>query len=461
MLRSGHEFFFDGQVLKFTADWVTFYTAPGTVALAPPGGTYPTWSDRGAGVAYYQVARPLVPSVETATARTTTTTTTTTTATPPVAPSRPGPAPSSSPASRSSSSPATSSGTAGSSTSTSSPAGPAGPGRRTLPEAVAQAGLMERATAEDLQFFFDGTTLKFTDDWVNFYDEHQQRATAPAPGAYGYWSVAGTGHADFDATDPEQVADDADADDIDDVALVARLGANSNLAKDLAERERERKARQGGPKPAPAPVFTNDGEGYLLADGARFRVNGCTVFWRNGTLWAEDPGDRCWYQVRRGDKPVSSTAGLRIDDEVAQVNGDPLSLDPTWHFRWGVVIGDVDKYATDAFWAFADLSTLELTDAQCHAQIGAVNGIETHLSVSSADVRAGIKRAIRQGLTPDFGFLHGARFHVTVEVHGRASRDNPHVFDNSAGWTGDTGALGGAGPARAIQLGRDWLRDHR
>lgn len=421
-LEVGYEFFYDGQVLKFTADWETFYDAPDHGTAPPSPGTYPTWSDRGAGVSFYGVPKPPVPSVSQ------------------VAGSGP-PASSRPPASSSSS------GSSSSGPSRSYAASPPKP--LPLDEAVKQAGLQAKA-AEGCQFFYDGRVLKYTDNWKDFYDKDGDSAGPPAAGTIPYWSQdEGYTHADFDLGEPQEVEDES----VDD--LMGAFAKGSDLAKEL-----DKKAKEDDK--AKPPVITTDQDGYVLADGKKVMVNGCEVFWRgDGTLWAINQTSLRQFQVMNGTGTVTSTAGLTFERGVAKISADPLSLDARWRFQWNVVIADAEKYADAAYAAFESLTSLEYHQNQCYTDVGTVNGYTAHVSVDSRDVRAGIKSAILAGRQPAVGFLASARFHLTVEVNGQVSQNNPHVFDNSTGWAGPTSALGGTSPATAIKLARYWLGKNR
>jgi hypothetical protein len=253
---------------------------------------------------------------------------------------------------------------------------------------------------------------------------------------------------------------DPESDDDDELLTHSAFGAGSRIAVEKEkEKEKDRKTKE-------VARVTVDPDGYVLIDGANVMVNGCWMYeTQDGSLHAM-AGDGSVYDVMKGSAPVTSKAGLTFEHGHAKIGGDALSLDDQWEFAWGVVIADTEKYEQAAFISFRDtLTDLDITGnhpGQVYATVGDVNGYPLHISINASNMREELRKHIARGKTPAGGFLVGANFHVTVEVNGRSSSDNPHVWANSGGgWTGPTTWLGGATAQGAIKKGRDWLSTHR
>jgi hypothetical protein len=203
---------------------------------------------------------------------------------------------------------------------------------------------------------------------------------------------------------------------------------------------------------------------YVMVGTRNVRVHGADVLVAGGGLRVDINLVR--YPVTRMAAPVAAADWQRIAyTNVARIDGHPLSLGPTWQFAWGVPIGDIDKYFTDAWALYSAFSDLEMggVDTQYYGILDdPIEGYRAHVSLSRSDVHLALKNMMARGAAaPANGWLADVKFHVTVEVGPRNDKGNPRVFEENGQWQGKTGKIGTTTPKSAYRKGLAWLRSHR
>lgn len=273
-------------------------------------------------------------------------------------------------------------------------------------------------------------------------------------------------------SDTEVPSDDENEDDL---AFALKMTSLQKPKKVSKKEEEEDKAK---PKPSLGTAENVHISGLViparpLKFGGDTAIHGLKVYWHPtlSYLFVMDGATRC--KVTAKSAPVTAWEKVEITGTFLTYKATRLSLDENWPFRFGVKIGDADKYlrpAWNAYRALQDPGTFQIPewpdddeygvkkmpDRQSYINLpDGYGGHPVHVSIPNVQIATALKKTMGSGKAPSAGWLWGAEFHVTVET-GQA--DKPHIWDR-AKITGSSSRLPVDATARYLyEMGEDALK---